>query len=190
MSAVKTWDRSVMTPLPPVAPIERTLAIGLALIAGYVDGYGLYAFATYVSFMSGNTTNTGLKTGQGDFQGAFLSTLAIVFFVSGSFLGNLLSQFKWRHCHRLVFSLIAAGLAVVNGLELAGLRDAPLEIALLCAVMGMMNPALSKIGAESVSLTFVTGTLSRIDGHLALLKYESPWRTHRAEPILTSRAAG
>ena len=33
--------------------------------------------------------------------------------------------------------------------------------------MGMLNPALSKIGAESVSLTFVTGTLSRIGGHLA-----------------------
>jgi uncharacterized membrane protein YoaK (UPF0700 family) len=31
----------------------------------------------------------------------------------------------------------------------------------------MMNPALSKVGAESVSLTFVTGTLSRIGGHLA-----------------------
>jgi len=30
-----------------------------------------------------------------------------------------------------------------------------------------MNPAFSKIGAESVSLTFVTGNLSRIGGHLA-----------------------
>jgi uncharacterized membrane protein YoaK (UPF0700 family) len=33
--------------------------------------------------------------------------------------------------------------------------------------MGMTNPALAKIGAESVSLTFVTGTLNRIGGHLA-----------------------
>ena len=31
----------------------------------------------------------------------------------------------------------------------------------------MTNPALSKIGAESVSLTFITGTLNRIGGHLA-----------------------
>jgi len=30
-----------------------------------------------------------------------------------------------------------------------------------------MNSALSKVGVESVSLTFVTGTLSRIGGHLA-----------------------
>jgi hypothetical protein len=40
-------------------------------------------------------------------------------------------------------------------------------IALLSLSMGMTNPALAKIGAESVSLTFVTGTLNRIGGHLA-----------------------
>jgi uncharacterized membrane protein YoaK (UPF0700 family) len=33
--------------------------------------------------------------------------------------------------------------------------------------MGMMNPALAKVGGESVSLTFVTGTLNRIGGNLA-----------------------
>jgi uncharacterized membrane protein YoaK (UPF0700 family) len=30
-----------------------------------------------------------------------------------------------------------------------------------------MNPAVSKIGSEPVSLTFVTGTLNRMGGHLA-----------------------
>ncbi|MBA3914873.1 MAG: DUF1275 domain-containing protein [Acidobacteriales bacterium] len=33
--------------------------------------------------------------------------------------------------------------------------------------MGMMNAVLSRVSAESVSLTFVTGTLNRIGGHLA-----------------------
>jgi hypothetical protein len=40
-----------------------------------------------------NTTSTGLKTGQGNFHAAFPSAVAIAFFVAGSFLGNLLSQF-------------------------------------------------------------------------------------------------
>ena len=40
--------------------------------------------------------------------------------------------------------------------------------------MGMMNPALSKIGGESVSLTFMTGILSRIGGHLASAVGRSP----------------
>jgi len=33
---------------------------------------------------------------------------------------------------------------------------------MLNLAMGKMNPALSKVGAESVSLTFVAGTLNRI----------------------------
>jgi uncharacterized membrane protein YoaK (UPF0700 family) len=66
-----------------------------------------------------------------------------------------------------MLGLIASGIAAVAGLEWSGLRNVCLEIALLGVAMGMMNPALSQIGAESVSLTFVTGTLSRIGGHLA-----------------------
>jgi len=40
--------------------------------------------------------------------------------------------------------------------------------------MGMMNPALSKVGVESVSLTFVTGTLNRTGGHLAAAAGRKP----------------
>ena len=40
--------------------VQLALAILLALIAGYLDGYGLLVLGTYVSFMSGNTTITGL----------------------------------------------------------------------------------------------------------------------------------
>jgi uncharacterized membrane protein YoaK (UPF0700 family) len=45
---------------------------------------------------------------------------------------------------------------------------------MLSLAMGMMNPALSKIGAESVSLTFMTGMLSRIGGHLAAAAGREP----------------
>ena len=149
-------------------------AILLAAIAGYVDGYGLLFLKTFVSFMSGNTTSTGVASGQGNFHAAFLSALAIVSFVGGSFLGNLVSQSRWRHCHRMMFGFIAAGLALVTGLEWAHLRSIPLEIALLGVTMGMVNPALSRVGVEAVSLTFVTGTLRRIGGHLALAAGQQP----------------
>ncbi len=149
-------------------------AILLAVIAGYVDGYGLLFLKTFVSFMSGNTTSTGVTSGQGNFRAAFLSGLAIVSFVTGSFLGNLLSHSRWRHCHRMMFCLIAAGLALVIGLEWAGLRNIALEVALLGVTMGMVNPVLSKVGFEAVSLTFMTGTLSRIGGHLALAAGRRP----------------
>jgi uncharacterized membrane protein YoaK (UPF0700 family) len=70
--------------------------------------------------------------------------------------------------------VIAGLLATVVGLERHGLWSAPAEIALLSVAMGMMNPALAKVGAESVSLTFVTGTLNRIGGNLAAAAGRKP----------------
>jgi uncharacterized membrane protein YoaK (UPF0700 family) len=153
---------------------EGTLAICLSLIAGYLDGYGLLVLGTYVSFMSGNTTFTGLKIGQGHFNAALPSVIAIASFVTGSFLGNLLTQSRLRHSHRMIFGLIAVVLATIAGLDRHDPWNAPLEIAMLSVAMGMMNPALSKIGGESVSLTFMTGILSRMGGHLASAAARKP----------------
>src|SRR5262245_12473525 len=41
------------------------LAAVLALLAGYVDAYVFISYKSYASFMSGNTTQTGLQLGQG-----------------------------------------------------------------------------------------------------------------------------
>jgi uncharacterized membrane protein YoaK (UPF0700 family) len=154
--------------------VQWATAVFLALIAGYLDGYGLLFLKTYVSFMSGNTTFTGLKSGQGNFEAALPSAIAIVFFVTGSFLGNLFTQSKLRYSHRLIFGVIAGLLATVAGLEWHGSRNIPSETAMLSLAMGLMNPALSKVGPESVSLTFVTGTLSRVGGHLAAAAGRKP----------------
>lgn len=154
--------------------VEWALAVFLALIAGYLDGYGLLVLGAYVSFMSGNTTITGLRSGQHNFQAALPSAIAIVFFVTGSFLGNVFTQSRLRHSHRMIFGVIACLLATVAGLEWHGSPSVCSEIAILSLAMGMMNPAFSKVGAESVSLTFVTGTLNRIGGHLAAAAGRKP----------------
>ncbi len=167
--------------------LRWTLAIILALIAGYLDGYGLLFLGVYVSFMSGNTTVTGLRIGQDSFHAALPSAIAILSFVTGSFLGNLFSQSRLRYSHRLIFGAIAGLLATVVGLERYGTWNAAAEIALLSLAMGMLNPALSKVGVESVSLTFVTGTLNRMGKHLAaaalrksLPEGHGPGASHRA----------
>jgi uncharacterized membrane protein YoaK (UPF0700 family) len=162
--------------------LQWASAIFLALIAGYLDGYGLLFLGTYVSFMSGNTTYAGLRTGQGNFPGALPPAIAIVFFVAGSFMGNLFTQSRLRFSHRVIFGLIAGLLATVVGLEQDGLRNALFRIAMLSLSMGMMNPALSKVGAEPVSLTFVTGTLSRIGGHLAAAVGRKPLPEGKKSP--------
>lgn len=171
-----------------VTRAQWVAAITLATIAGYVDGYGLLFLGSYVSFMSGNTTSAGLRSGQGLFTAAFPSAVAITSFVAGSFVANLLSESKLRHFRRLVFVLLASGLAIVSGLEYTGVRHVFLELLILSTAMGMVNPALSKVGLEPVSLTFVTGTLSRIGGHLASAVARKPPELARSASSHLARA--
>jgi uncharacterized membrane protein YoaK (UPF0700 family) len=154
--------------------VQWPLAIFLALTAGYLDGYGFHVFGTYVSFMSGNTTMTGLRIGQNNFHAALPFAIAVLSFVTGSFLGSLLSQSRLRSSHRVIFGVIAGLLATVAALEWHGHGNEVAGIALLSLAMGMLNSALSKVGAESVSLTFVTGTLNRIGSHLAAAAGRKP----------------
>src|SRR5882724_12290423 len=116
-------DRVMATPQSSVVSSARVsawaqerLAAGLAMIAGYVDAYGYFTFKTYLSFMSGNTTQTGYQTGQGDLAAAMPSLLAIVSFVIGVFTGTLLTQSGTPQARRLRFGVVAALLAVSIGL--------------------------------------------------------------------------
>lgn len=171
--------------LSPDARPARGLAVCLALVAGYVDAYGLRAFATYVSFMSGNTTQTGTLLGQGQFTAAVTSALAIMAFVAGSVAGTWLSHTGWRHSRQFLFGLVALALAAVIALTQLGALDTAAGIATLSLAMGMANTTLSRVGGEPVSLTFVTGDLNRIGGHLAMAvrrtplpEAQGPWDTH------------
>src|SRR2546427_8434436 len=116
-------DRVMATPQSSVVSsaqvstwAQERLAAGLAMIAGYVDAYGYITFKTYLSFMSGNTTQTGSQIGQGDLAAAMPSLLAIVFLVIGVFTGTLLTHSgthqSWRLRFRLVVVLLAGVLRV------------------------------------------------------------------------------
>jgi uncharacterized membrane protein YoaK (UPF0700 family) len=173
--------------LSPDARAEKRLAIYLALIAGYVDAYGLRAYGIYVSFMSGNTTQAGSKTGQGRLLAALPSAIAIVFFLAGSFAGSWLAHSRLRHSRQVLFASVAALLAVIIGDTKLGTLGFHSEfcIATLGLAMGLMNCTLSQIGGEPVNLTFVTGTLNKIGRHLALAVKREPltdaqgeWDTH------------
>jgi uncharacterized membrane protein YoaK (UPF0700 family) len=170
---------------------EERLAAALATIAGFVDAYGVIAYGVYVSFMSGNTTQTGYQTAEGAFGPAALSALAILSFVGGSFAGTLLVAFAGRLARRAVFGVVAATLAATVGFARLGFLSAGVHVATISLAMGIMNTTLSRVGAQSVSLTFVTGTLSRVGSHLALaLKRaplkdsQGPWDTHLRRALL------
>ena len=84
-------DRPARSPRAQARSAEL-LAAALAMIAGFIDAYGMITYGVYVSFMSGNTTQTGYQAAEGAFGPASLSALAILFFVVGSFAGTLLVQ--------------------------------------------------------------------------------------------------
>jgi uncharacterized membrane protein YoaK (UPF0700 family) len=156
-----------MTQSKAEAGVGSAWPVVLALVAGYLDGYGLRFLGAYVSFMSGNTTLAGMYCGERAFRAAVPSAMAIVLFVSGSFLGNLLIHSRLRRPQQTAFGAIAALVAAAAALEQGGMANALFEIAFLSLAMGLMNPAVSKAGPEPVGLTFVTGTLNRMGGHLA-----------------------
>jgi len=149
-------------------PNEKTLAILLALIAGYVDACGFRVFGTFVSFMSGNTTQTGVLLGEQRFDAALLFVVAIAFFVAGSFAGTWLNDLAVRGSRQLLFTAVAVLLGTTIGIMHTRSMHSTASIAMLASAMGMINTAVSQVDSERVSLTFVTGDLSRIGKHLAL----------------------
>jgi uncharacterized membrane protein YoaK (UPF0700 family) len=164
------------------------------MIAGFVDAYGFITYRVYVSFMSGNTTQAGYQTAEGAFGPASLSALAILFFVVGSFAGTLLAQFAGRHARRVVFGVVAVSLTAIVVFWRFGFVSAGAHIPTISFAMGVMNSALSRVGAQSVSLTFVTGTLSRVGAGLALAlrqvplrDAQGPWDTHLRRAMLLAR---
>jgi uncharacterized membrane protein YoaK (UPF0700 family) len=170
------------------------LAAALAMIAGFVDAYGMITYGVYVSFMSGNTTQTGYQAAEGAFRPASLSALAILFFVVGSFAGTLMVEFAGRYARPVLYGVVAAALAAIIGLTQLGMLPGAVAIAAISVAMGVMNNALSRVGAQAVSLTFVTGSLSRVGSSLALAMRraplrdaQGPWDTHLRRALLLAR---
>jgi uncharacterized membrane protein YoaK (UPF0700 family) len=161
-------DRTARSPHATVRSAER-LAAALAMIAGFVDAYGMITYGVYVSFMSGNTTQTGYQAAEGAFGPASLSVLAILFFVVGSFAGTLLVEFAGRYARRVLYCVVAAALAAIIGLTQLGVLSGAFAIAAISVAMGVMNNALSRVGAQAISLTFVTGSLSRVGSSVSRL---------------------
>jgi uncharacterized membrane protein YoaK (UPF0700 family) len=178
---------------PPVSNLhtQKMKAVSLALVAGYVDGYALRVFNTYASFMSGNTTFAGMMAGEGHLMAALPPALAIAGFLAGSFSGSWLAHSAIPSSQRLLFAASAMLLAAFMILSLHGALNPNAGIPILSLAMGMLNPAVSRIGDEPVSLTFVTGTLNKIGGHLALAvrhmrpaDAQGPWDTHLSRALL------
>lgn len=69
---------------------EGRLGFTLALLSGYLDAYAYLNYKIYVSFLSGNTTQTGLQLGEWHLEKAWHGFIPILAFVIGVFAGTML----------------------------------------------------------------------------------------------------
>ena len=175
-------------PAPPAQVIARQQgrrAALLALIAGYVDAYAFVKYRLYVSFMSGNTTQTGSQAGQAMFVEAGHSLFPIPCFVIGVFVGTVLAHSNLRHPLRVILevvaSMLAMGIAAGLFLPLSGW----VSVALLSLAMGTMSTTITRVGDQAVSVSYVTGSLTNMMQHVALAVRNVPlprpqgsWDTH------------
>jgi uncharacterized membrane protein YoaK (UPF0700 family) len=169
------------------------------MIAGCVDAFGFINYKTYVSFMSGNTTQTGVLIGQDNLAAAVPFLLAILFFLIGVFTGTLITRSGGERSRRLrlPLSMVATLLAIVICLAQFGAMSGGVGIAMLSLAMGVMNTTLSRVGAQAVHVVFVTGTLNALVQHLALAIRDEPlseargtWDTHGSRAFFLAAVWG
>jgi uncharacterized membrane protein YoaK (UPF0700 family) len=168
-----------------LAKAREKRAIALALIAGYLDAFGYLTLGTYVSFMSGNTTQAGCKLAGENFGESVFLLLAVISFVTGVFAGTLLSHCRAFQYRRLRVGLISGSLILIMAFAVSGFLNRGFGVVTLSMALEIMNTLLSQLDGEPVNITFITGTLTKVGRHLAMAVRKLPlsdargsWDTH------------
>lgn len=143
---------------------ERTIAIGLAGLAGYVDALGFMTLGGYfIAFMSGNTTRLGVG-GVRDIATALLPAAIIALFVVGVMLGTLIHHAIGRRQRVAVMALVTLLLlSAALAAEADGRWPAVLCMAL---AMGAVNTVFQRNGEVSLGVTYMTGALVKLGQRL------------------------
>lgn len=147
---------------------QGRLAALLASVGGYVDAYAFLNYKVYVSFMSGNTAQTGLQAGLAKIGLAVHNLLPVPAFVLGVFFGTLVLHFRAPKPRRLLYMLVAAFLFASIGCAYIDCAVNRVAIVFLSFGMGAMNTIVTRVGEQPVSLGYVTGCLNNLAQHLAL----------------------
>ncbi|MBV9248706.1 MAG: DUF1275 domain-containing protein [Acetobacteraceae bacterium] len=163
------------------------VAAGMAFLAGATDVYGLARLHDlFVSFMSGNTTMLGVALGSGDWARAQKVAALVGLFVAGAAGGAILAVWAGVRHHAAVVALVSAAVLTVP------LAQPTWTIESFVLAMGALNASMSRVGAASVSLTYVTGTLVKFGQGLGDMLCGRPgdWSWLVQAPMWLSLLAG
>ncbi|MET4896131.1 YoaK family protein [Sphingomonadaceae bacterium jetA1] len=142
------------------------LAIGLAMLAGYVDAIGFQRLGGYfVSFMSGNGTMLAVHLIGGDSATQRASMLAALLglFVVGVMAGTLI-RLRWPRWGQSVLQAVVAALLAI---AVAGDGSHSYAALAMVVAMGVANATFERDGEVSIGVTYMTGTLVKIGQHMA-----------------------
>ncbi len=172
-----------MADQPPSSPRRIVAALGLSVVAGFVDAFSYLTLSNvYTATMSGNTVLIAVHGTAGETPAALLHAFTIGVFVLGLLVSAVAIELGQRCGVRRVFAMALAieaaclaafalwGAAFVEGGALGTPRQPhwPLYalIALTGMAMGIQNTSLRMAGILTIFTTHVTGTLTRFGEQL------------------------
>ncbi len=144
---------------------RQLLAIGLAVLAGFVDALGfLNLRGMFVSFMSGNSTRLAVGA-ETPVHGSLFAGALIAAFVVGVMAGTAAGTAagRWRKQGVLALVLLVLTVACFAAMPV-GLSAVP--TLLMAAAMGAANAVFQRDGEVSIGVTYMTGTLVKLGQHL------------------------
>lgn len=147
---------------------QEKLAVFLAFIAGYTDATGLIQWKTYVSFMSGNTTQLGAAVFSEKYDIVISSAMVISFFLAGIYTGTCLSLSKKFRSTKIIFYTVSGIMILYSITDYYEHITNGVSIAVIGFSMGLMNTIVTSVGNQKINTDFVTGTLSSLARTAAL----------------------
>ena len=145
---------------------ERALAIGLAVLSGFVDALGFLKLGgMFVSFMSGNTTRMAVGATT-SVDGSLFAGALIAAFMSGVMAGTAIVGAAGRWRKQAVLAFVCMMLTLACLVEM--LFGSVVATLLMASGMGAANTVFQRDGEVSVGVTYMTGTLVKLGQHLTL----------------------
>lgn len=146
---------------------SQRLAIGLAMLAGFVDALGFLSLGGFfISFMSGNSTRFSVGLVESGFLSASLLPLGIiVLFVIGVMIGKIIRRWRPLHPSSSVLCFMSVALFSAALMHTAGMHG--LTIACMIIAMGAANNVFVREGEVAIGVTYMTGTLVKLGQRLA-----------------------
>jgi uncharacterized membrane protein YoaK (UPF0700 family) len=170
------------------------------MVAGIVDAISYLGLGhVFTAMMTGNTVLLGLALGQGQVLQAFRSVLALVGFMAGVAVGELVvgrddADEAWPHVVSEALAMEAVVLAVFAAILTWTPLDASvvhLLIGLSAVAMGIQSSAVRRLGVPGIATTYITGTLtSLVVGIVERLRAHGPLRLVKAPLFLWETRTG